>query len=433
MKKYNKRIGQYFIFIILLYIGIQFYSCNNSADHPDMPEKIELMLDEESSTFFEHGLQASSIEKNARSIRFSTNYEWKVEIEYLSGNDWCAITPDKGEAGSNRGFEITIRDNNSDNDRTAVLRLTAGDVVKTMNIIQSAVPIFELLTSDSKDIPAEGQQIEIRIKSNTKYSFEIDEQSKAWIIPIDNVSVTQTVAISSLSFKILPYDNIEKERIGTITFKSEEEIEPIKVTITQQPKEDKTNKLLDPGGNVWMFMDMESEGKIPALRKELIKDELFYVDAWESNKQAIINNPIQKEPNISQKCLQWEKTKVGFGGGIQFSLAKDRYCDLTRWDGLKVDVYKDGINQLGYVQVELISDDLVASYSMKALANPKQWIRLLFDFKKFTFKEGKSMTDLRKITTIRMFFDQWDNSSLATYYIDNIQLERIKDLEPEGN
>ena len=415
MKKYNERTSRYFMFITLC-LGMLFYGCNNSADPPGMPEKIELILDEESSVIFEHGLQVNSVEKNVHGIRFSTNYEWKVEMEYPSENDWCTITPDKGQAGSNRGFEIAIRDNESNDDRMATLKLISGNIVKTMSIVQSAVPVFELLTSDLIDIPAEGKQIEVQIKSNTRYSFEIDEQSKEWITSVENPSMTQVVSISSLSFKILPYENTEKERIGTITFKSQGEIAPIKLTIIQRPKEDKTNKLLDPGGTVWVFMDMESEGKIPALRKEFVKNELFYIDAWESNKQTIVENPTQKEPNISQKCLQWEKMKTGFGGGIQFLLAQDRYCDLARWDGLAVDINKDGVKQLDYIQMELLnSDGLIASYSMKVSVDPEEWVSSFFTFSKFTFNSGKSKADLNRITIIRIFLDQWDNSSLATY------------------
>jgi hypothetical protein len=65
-----------------------------------------------------------------KSVAVSTNaLEWGAEV--ISGGDWCSVVKN-GSAS----ISITAEANNTDNERTAVLNITAGNIIREVTVVQ---------------------------------------------------------------------------------------------------------------------------------------------------------------------------------------------------------------------------------------------------------------------------------------------------------
>lgn len=149
-----------------------------------------------------------------KSITFNANMDWKVEAP--QGIDWCKVSPQAGSAGTQK-VTISVTDNDTYDDRSAVLRFSVGDSTKTIIVNQKQLDALTL-TADKFEVPQEGGSIDVEVKSNIDFTYTIPEEFQSWIHASSSRG-TRALTSHHLSFAIDASEEYEK-REGQIVVKS---------------------------------------------------------------------------------------------------------------------------------------------------------------------------------------------------------------------
>lgn len=107
-------------------------------------------------------------------FRIDSNTDWVI----TNDADWLTIEPSEGN-----GFcYITLTASASDlyDDRNTVITVKAGDKTETFTVTQKYAEAF-LVTKNKFDIPQEGGDFTIEVRSNISYEIQIDSDSQSWI------------------------------------------------------------------------------------------------------------------------------------------------------------------------------------------------------------------------------------------------------------
>ena len=112
-----------------------------------------------------------------KSITFNANMDWKVEVP--QSIDWCKVSPQSGNAGT-QDVTIKVSDNDTYDDRSAVLRFSVGDSTKTLIVNQKQLDALTL-TADKFEVPREGKTIDIEVKSNIDFTCSVPDELKSWM------------------------------------------------------------------------------------------------------------------------------------------------------------------------------------------------------------------------------------------------------------
>ena len=112
-----------------------------------------------------------------KSITFNANMDWKVEVP--QSIDWCKVSPQCGNAGT-QDVTIKVSDNDTYDDRSAVLRFSVGDSTKTLIVNQKQLDALTL-TADKFEVPREGKTIDIEVKSNIDFTCSVPDELKSWM------------------------------------------------------------------------------------------------------------------------------------------------------------------------------------------------------------------------------------------------------------
>lgn len=193
-----------FYFIFLLPI-IAFVACskedNDSVDTELILSKTEITIPQTGETAI---------------FYIKSNVDWQ-----LSGaTDWCTVSPTSGSAGKTTKVVLTVSDNNSNDERIATLTVQGGGDTETLTVKQA---LNFLLTQGSYQAKAEGEVIEVKLKSDgTKYEIT---SAHSWI--------AHNEAVRSVSDKVeyLTVDGnyTNKKRTGVVTFTVNGKAETIKI------------------------------------------------------------------------------------------------------------------------------------------------------------------------------------------------------------
>jgi hypothetical protein len=143
-------------------------------------------------------------------VELKSNIEYEIEMPDV---DW--ITESTSRAYSSHTHYFAIKPNSTYDERSA--RIT---FVNKENGISELVTITQkqkdalLLTSNKIEISAEGGTAAVEIKSNTSYSFEIEESAKSWIKQKSSRALSTHQEIFEISA-----NESKTKREGKITFK----------------------------------------------------------------------------------------------------------------------------------------------------------------------------------------------------------------------
>lgn len=159
---------------------------------------------------------------SSKDITFNSNMDWNIEVP--QNIDWCKVSPTSGNAGT-QNVTISVSDNETYDDRSAVLRFCVGDSTKTIIVNQKQLDALTL-TADKFEVPQEGGNIDVEVKSNIDFTYVIPEEFASWI----HASSRGSRALTShhLSFSINASEEYEK-REGQIIIKSGNKEEIIKI------------------------------------------------------------------------------------------------------------------------------------------------------------------------------------------------------------
>ena len=159
---------------------------------------------------------------SSKDITFNSNMDWNIEVP--QDIDWCKVSPTSGNAGT-QNVTISVSDNETYDDRSAVLRFCVGDSTKTIIVNQKQLDALTL-TADKFEVPQEGGNIDVEVKSNIDFTYVIPEEFASWI----HASSRGSRALTShhLSFSINASEEYEK-REGQIIIKSGNKEEVVKI------------------------------------------------------------------------------------------------------------------------------------------------------------------------------------------------------------
>lgn len=182
-----------------------------------------ITISEGSVEYFQNRLDFPS-EGGSKTVQFSTNKTWEISVsESGMGVDWCAVTPKSGTAGDVT-LTISVPENTSYGERSVILTLTAGDATEKLRVSQKQNDAI-LVSSTLFEVPMEGGEIEIEVKSNVNYQVEIPEQFSGWI---HKGTKTRALESNNLSFVVDGNEDYEK-REGEIVISDGNITEVVKV------------------------------------------------------------------------------------------------------------------------------------------------------------------------------------------------------------
>lgn len=182
-----------------------------------------ITISEGSIEYFQNRMDFSS-EGGSKTIQFSTNKNWEISVsESGMGVDWCTVSPKSGTAG-NVTLTITVPENSTYGERSVILTLTAENVTEKLRVTQKQNDAI-LLSASIFEVPMDGDEIKLEVKSNVSYQVEIPEQYKGWI---HKGTKTRALESNNMNFVVDKNEDYEK-RQGEIIISDGNITEVVKV------------------------------------------------------------------------------------------------------------------------------------------------------------------------------------------------------------
>lgn len=154
-------------------------------------------------------------------IGFTASSSWHAVV--MEGMSWLEVSPAEGEGGSTY---ITVKAlaNETFETRTAVLNLMSEGERVYINFEQATnvTPVIEIV-QNTFEVPAEGGVVDVHIKTNLEYRFDIldswitEEKAKALVLPTNLHRL-----------RVAP-NNTTEERTGTVTVCANQQCIPITI------------------------------------------------------------------------------------------------------------------------------------------------------------------------------------------------------------
>ena len=148
------------------------------------------------------------------SVNLEANRKWTASFVNDRAKDWCSLSAESGKRGTAK-IVISVKENADYDERSASIRFTCGDVVRTIVVTQKQKDAL-LLSSKRQDVEQEGGRIEITFQTNVPVNCVV---SQSWIKPEGPILDTKGLTSSSLSFLVDANEDVEK-REATITISS---------------------------------------------------------------------------------------------------------------------------------------------------------------------------------------------------------------------
>lgn len=126
--------------------------------------------------------------------------------------DWCSVSPREGKAGNEVTVTVKVAPNQAYDERNASLKLTSGDFVRYVKVVQKQREAL-LLSSDKVEMGANGGAFELTVRHSVPFECEIPEQFAAWLTRQESRALSE----QTLAFSVEPYGDSGR-REGYINF-----------------------------------------------------------------------------------------------------------------------------------------------------------------------------------------------------------------------
>lgn len=137
-------------------------------------------------------------------ISFTASEAWSAEVINTRADSWVSIHPTSGGAGK-ATITVTTEPNDTPDDRSATIVIKSGTVEKTVKISQKQQDALTV-TAATFEVGNEGGEIDIEVKANIDFEYEIDEAAKEWV----EYKGTRAIETSTLTFAVAENDDVEK-------------------------------------------------------------------------------------------------------------------------------------------------------------------------------------------------------------------------------
>ena len=201
---------RYVIIFLSTTLTFFFSSCgkDSGTDDPNNPngnggEQTTLTISPNELTFKSEGEE--------KTFAITSNSAWTI----TNPSTWCKINPTQG---NNNAMITAIADPSEEyDDRNFNLTIKAGEITKVVTITQKKKDAI-ILTKEKYDVPAEGDNITVEVKSNITYSVIIPAEHSEWIKQVETKQLGRGLETKNLNFKISTNPNTDK-REGIIVIK----------------------------------------------------------------------------------------------------------------------------------------------------------------------------------------------------------------------
>ena len=196
------------LFYLFMVMSCTLWSCSKSGNHidepdapdnPDNPTNVTLEISTTDLVF-----EAKGEEKE---FTIYCNADWTITNE----SDWCTTNITQGN-GYGR-VAVTVEAYSDTEDRNTNLTVKAGDKTEVLTVTQKHGDAI-ILSKDKFDVPQEGGEIAIEVKSNIEYQVSIPSKFQSWI---KQTPESRAVTVKNFSFTVSANEAYEK-REGYIVF-----------------------------------------------------------------------------------------------------------------------------------------------------------------------------------------------------------------------
>lgn len=255
-----------------------------------------------------------------QTITFTTNKKWTAT--FSTPNSWCAISSVSGGPGV-VNINVAVSENSDYSNRTVMLDIKAGDIVKTVTITQKQTDAVIFL-KDNYKLPEEGGIFEVDVNTNVELKV-IVPAGITWIRRQN--SDARALEAKKIIFEVDKNDDTQ-ERQATITFRDEKNTVSSEITVEQTTRNpvrkahvEKTGTLLEKlGPHYQEITELTLTGiiNVSELNTLLYKNNLYYLDLLDvviMNASAIYNelqgNLFQQGTNLKTVILPNSITSIG--------------------------------------------------------------------------------------------------------------------------
>ena len=196
------------LFYLLMMLSCTLWSCSKSdgsiddpddPDNPDTPTNVTLDISVSDLVFEAEG--------GEKEFTIYCNSDWTITNE----SEWCKTTVNQGNGNSK--IIVTVGVYSEMEDRNTNLTIKAGNITKVLTVTQKDGDAI-ILSKDKFDIPEEGGNVTVEVKSNIQYEVSIPSQFQNWI---KHEPETKAITVKNFTFTILENKEYEK-REGYIVF-----------------------------------------------------------------------------------------------------------------------------------------------------------------------------------------------------------------------
>lgn len=195
------------LFYFLIVLSCTLWSCGgdndvddpNNPDNPDNPTNVVLDISTTDLTFEAKGGQ--------KEFTIYCNSDWTI----TNNSNWCKTDVINGNG--DKTITVTADPYSETEDQNTNLTIKAGDKTKVLTITQKHGDAI-ILTKDKFDVPQEGENITIEVKSNIEYQVSIPYKYQSWI---KEAVKSKAVTTKNFSFTISANEDFDK-REGYIVF-----------------------------------------------------------------------------------------------------------------------------------------------------------------------------------------------------------------------
>lgn len=196
------------LFYFLIVLSCTLWSCGksdsdvdnpNNPDNPDNPTHVTLNISTTDLTFEANGGQ--------KEFTIYCNSDWTI----TNNSNWCKTDVTNGNG--DKTITVTTDPYSETEDQNTNLTIKAGDKTKVLTVTQKHADAI-ILTKDKFDVPQEGENITIEVKSNIEYQVSIPSKFQTWIKQAVRSKALET---KTFSFTISANENFDK-REGYIVF-----------------------------------------------------------------------------------------------------------------------------------------------------------------------------------------------------------------------
>lgn len=112
-------------------------------------------------------------------ITFTATSEWSADLINDRAANWITISPKSGKSGQSK-INISVSENSLYDDRSATIQIRCGSIKKDITIVQKQKDALTV-TSSKFEIDAKGGSVNIEVKSNIDFNWDISNTSRSWI------------------------------------------------------------------------------------------------------------------------------------------------------------------------------------------------------------------------------------------------------------